>query len=305
MSSGGAAPDESRTSEQAQPLAGGFVTNAYGVVEVNVPQLWPKGGCTGSMIARDTVLTAAHCFDALNVPANATISVNIFYFDPEQGKRLVFSGTANLAKYPTYSGWGNGDDLALVTIPGAFLDTDYHDYKRLLAPAAGNSLPDSQRFYGEGFFTADTGVPNDFQLRTHGLRVEDVATWHITTDNGDGIRTCKGDSGGPLNVVASSPSGVEYELVSGVLSGSDTSFSSICASENPVPGDNSYFTRPAATTSYVSWIESTLGHSCTSFKPVGNWPYLRCFDLDFVEDVEFESNPQGLEVAMVGAIEPI
>jgi hypothetical protein len=295
----GGAFDEARTSEQRQPLAGGSVTNAYGLVELpGVP------GCTGSMIAPNTLLTAAHCFDDWNVPTQSTISINLSYFDPEQGKRGVFSGQATLNKHPSYAGWESGYDLALIIIPDRFTDTDYHDYKRLLSPLAGTNLPESQRFYGRGYYTADTSVPNDGLLRTHSLTVETdyTSNWYITTDNGDGIRTCKGDSGGPLNVVAVTPSGLQYELVSGILNGSDKSFSSICASQNPWLGDNSHFTRPSG---FVSWIESTIGRSCTVFQPVANWPYLRCYDLDFVEDVPFESYEQDEEVAMVAVIDPI
>ena len=295
-----AAVEDATTSVETQPLAGGTVTNAFGVVSFSTA----GGSCTGSMIAPNAVLTAAHCFDDLNVQKQASIEVtDMKYYDPIRGPRPLFVGTANLTKHPNYDGWDGSDDVALITIPGVFADTDYHDYKRLLSYEAGEILPASQRFYGAGHYTPD--LPPDGLLRTHGLTFEGATPQGIQTDNGSGIRTCRGDSGGPLNVVAS-PTGHpnSLEFISGVLSHSNSSFSSTCASENPALGDNSYFGRPGRF-SYFPWIASTIGYTCSPQVPGANYPYRRCFSLAFVEDIDFEGMTQGEEVAIVGAIQVI
>ena len=282
--------EDVRPSEQKEPLKGGNVTNAWGVVSYS-NDLW---NCTGSMIAPNAVLTAAHCFNG--IPGDGgPLHVTIWYHDPIRGKRQVFSGQATFNRYPYV---GSRPDIAVITVPGVFTETDYHDYKRLLG--SGNSLPSSQRFYGAGRFN-DTD-PSDGQLRTHALTVQDISTAELITDNGNGIAVCHGDSGGPLNVVASTTGHPDsLELISGILSQADANSSGdACASESYIVPDNGYFARPC---NFVNWIASTIGHTCSSQSPGANYPYQRCFDLNFVEDIDFEGQTQGEEVAMLTAIQ--
>jgi hypothetical protein len=190
--------------------------------------------------------------------------------------------------------------VALLVITSVFIDTTFHDYKRLgYYPA----FADNRRFYGYGFFNNSSNY--DGNLRTHGLTVEYEETDVVTTDNGDGIATCKGDSGGPLVAVErpSADPSAEVELITGVLSGAQgVSDSHPCASESSSPfvGDNSYFSR-VTKSGQDTWIRNTIGHPCVSVSAAGLSAHLRCFDLPFVEDVSFEGSlTAGESTSVVG-----
>jgi hypothetical protein len=285
--------------EGTQPLKGGNVTNAFGVVQFTLAN---NGGCTGTMIAPNAILTAAHCFNSLNTPSPGIFWVRIEYFDPVRGKRPVFENQATFTKHPAYNGTP-ANDTALITIPGVFTDTDYHDYKRILDITA-TTLPSSLRFYGAGAFGPNS--PGDGNLRTHALTVESYTSDQVVTDNGDGIAVCHGDSGGPLIQVASTPGYPNsLELVVGVLAqmnviGDDD----LCASESWWLADNAKFDRTGRA-GYRPWIWSVIGHPCVAELYNATRPYLRCFDLPFIEDVTYEGMTQGQETAILSTIQDL
>ena len=292
---------ENVTSVEEELRGGTVVTGTVGVVDY----VTPVGNCTGSMIAPNVVLTAAHCFDDLGAVTQQSGSTmfTINYYDPRVGRRPVFSGTATWARYPAYDGWdqpsgagGANDDMAIIKIGGTFTDTNYHDYLRIYSDF-GSYLDTNLTAYGAGRFSYSGNL--DDNLRTTWFEVENVAEGHIAVDTRDLVSTCKGDSGGPLEYLVSS-AGQTLPTIAGVLSKGDIDpedEGSICTNNDP-PNDNAYYCRTIA--NKLSWVESETGVACR-LQSGGNRGYRRCFDIPLVEDVAGEGYGlgQGVALAMV------
>jgi hypothetical protein len=254
------------------------------------------------MIAPNVILTAAHCFDALGAKTQRRGSTNVIinYYDPNSGRRPVFSGTATWARYPTYDGsdqpsgaGGANDDIAIIEIPAQFTDTSYRDYLRIYSDF-GSYLDTNLTAYGAGLFSYSGNSDNS--LRTTWFEVENVAEDHITVDTRDLVSVCQGDSGGPLTYFVSA-AGQTFPTIAGVLSKGDTDSEDegeLCANNDP-PHDNAYYCRTIG--SKLSWIESETGVACR-LESGGSRGYRRCFDLPMIEDVAAEGYGLGVGVAV-------
>jgi hypothetical protein len=307
---GGSVPDEGAGSDGAlgqgdQPLRGGdVITGATGVVDFSSS----AGSCTGSMIAPNVVLSAAHCFDNAGAKTvhDGNLKVTINYYDPALGRRQVYSGLADWHVYPTYDGaetpsgaGGANDDMSVIVIPGTFEGTNYHDYLRIYDDIDG-PLDANLTAYGAGVFTY-SGKSDD-NLRTSWFEVESVDINHLVVDTRDLVSHCVGDSGGPL-VKFAKHAGVSFPLVAGVLSKGNTdpgTEGDLCTNNDP-PNDNSYYCRANATR--INWIETKIGHSCVRPNPrSADLVYRRCFDPPFIEDVPGEGLEPPMETAIVMSI---
>lgn len=313
----GGADEPGLQGDRTQEIRGGtVVSGAYGIVDFfhksNASLTEAENKCTGTIIAPNAILTAAHCFHDFGsaTTTSGTFPTSIRYFDPEAGPRFVFQGAAQWTKFPTYNGWDNdfpgdaNDDFALIITPEPLAGTDYHDYKRIYADANG-PLGGWLRHYGAGMYTYSGR--DDANLRTGSFEVESVNSNHIIVDNQDNLNTCGGDSGGPAIKLASVPGAADsLELVVGVLGIHESGSEGInCADNEPwfgsTGGDNSAFGR--VNNSEMNWIEAQLGRSCNmTGGSTADLLYKRCFDLPFVEDVEFEGRTRNEAVAIVSSI---
>jgi hypothetical protein len=148
--------------------------------------------CTGVLIGRDRVMTAAHC-----VRDNPLGAMVMFY----QGSRPVGPAlpVASVSRYAVAPGavaeGGLVRDLAQLTLDVAVL--------RLAAPVRGRSaiplgtrgrgLPATLQFAGIGLSGGAPGV-----LRTTTLRPLGVTETGLTIARAVGSLVCTGDSGGPV-----------------------------------------------------------------------------------------------------------
>ncbi|WP_433930333.1 trypsin-like serine protease [Sorangium cellulosum] len=181
----------------AQEVRAGTPGGGVGTVEV--------GLCTGTLLGRHMILTAAHCFDAeLGSALSGTVNTKISYAhaggtwscmtgSPASGKcltnRAVFVHRYQQGSDAKY-------DLAVVftnTIGGAFENVTAADaadgfYTGSLSPA------ESYRHYGRGYYDPDGTGAGIMRYMDDSLNW--VGERHFVTDAGYD-RICIGDSGGP------------------------------------------------------------------------------------------------------------
>lgn len=289
----------------AEPLKGaGTVVGAVGVIDFVYYASTKKYRCTGSMIARDVVLTAAHCFGPLGAGStmqSGVVTIDIHYFDPIGGKRPVYSGRATWTAYPTYDADDDGagsanSDAALIVIPGMFSATDYHDYLRIYSDVDG-PLESTLRAYGAGVHNEEFDY--DGALRKSDYDVENVDENHIKVDNGPSVGVCHGDSGGPL-IKFASRRGVSVPTLVGDLAMMEMDFDGeACVGALPY-NDDAFYSR--INSAKVSWIQNVTGASCTVASAASNLSYKRCFQLPFIEDVNGEGLDRGVATAIYTTI---
>lgn len=237
-----------------------------GVVRIIVPK--PDGGysgCSGQVVSRDTVLTAAHCFHSLGYYPGGwrealDVDVKLTHRDPD-GNVDVLAGTDGwtaakvyvMEKYVVLGDAGDARkwsyDLALVRTPGLLANVVKRD--RAVLSRSKTVWPEWQWIYGYGFHDDehnDTNLYRGYVAHLDWYTSSSEALYRqvehpFTEGEANG---CHMDSGGPWKMQAIDPSelsGIEFATFSNMDGGAN------CA--------NAY-SRAVAVAFYRDWLESAI-----------------------------------------------
>lgn len=178
-------------------IVGGRRETGYPAVGV-VHMVTSRSFCSGTLVAPDIVLTAAHC-------AEGGEQIDAFYTgagkaSPDETVDPGMLGmkrheVAEVALYPGYEYFlycpNPAADVALVRLVHVIADIEPTELG--VSPRAGASC----RAVGFGQHDADAGTPTFLEKRSGSVKIADVRDGSFDVKAGSGL-TSHGDSGGPL-----------------------------------------------------------------------------------------------------------
>jgi hypothetical protein len=224
---------EEAPGETVAPLSGGSAAGGVGVVRLSLwtgVRLTPLVTCTGTIIANNRIVTAAHCFDTwLTIHDHHDVTyllegdgilARVDYTDDGANWTCLTNPTDTVcgptvaAFAPMHvsrmSGDGNTPDVALLRFATPFTRIRSNRFRQLSTQDL--RLKQALEEWGAGA-TDPTGAEGDLPPVSMKRAVQRITAFNATsfdTANTSAAQTCDGDSGGPAFAGAS-------DLVVGVL----------------------------------------------------------------------------------------
>jgi uncharacterized protein (TIGR03382 family) len=168
----------------------------------------PAQACSGSIIAKNLVLTAGHC--AVNDALLTVPGVSVLFGEnaDADGAREIY--VKKWVKHPKYTGEGNPYDVAIFTLEKDVTDVAPMTLIGTPIGSAAIGTPIRHVGYGENDEKNQSGEGLKRTATYPIHRIEPFLLW----SGGTGEQTCEGDSGGPALLM---DNGVEK--IVGVVSG--------------------------------------------------------------------------------------